>query len=347
MNKYLVTSLALFTLWSCDNELDIIADKKDITIVYGLLDAHNDSNYIRVQRGYLGTEPASNSFNNVDSLYYDTADIEVLIRQFDPVTDEFENERALVYDNSVPLNSGSFTTDGHYLYKVPEDYNLFSIKNYEVAVVRKDGSEAAARTGLLGRLDLNIPREILFARVFDGRIEFDMGSNGTAKVNAYQVFIEFKYRELNRTTLDSAYKTAVIKPALIETRNENAKIFLPSRDFFNSVANQIEEDPNILRFFEGIKITVWAAAEDLVTYYELNEPSSGINQNRPVFEQVTNGSGIISSRTKTTLDSIRLEPNRFFPDLINSDATCGLQFVTFIGTTRDTCFCVNGDQICL
>ncbi len=352
MRNFWPVLVLIFITASCDNEIDIITEPEDLTVLYGLLDASADTNYIRVQRGYLSEDPASVSFDRSDSLYYDTNAIDVVIRQYDRLTSETpENERLLVYDNNVALKPGTFTTQGHYLYRVPQDYELNRTKFYEVAVLKEDGSESAARTGLVGDLQIRVPRETNAFRLFNGVVEFAIPprgeASGTAGVNAYQVLIHFNYRELDRTTLDSTYKTATIQPPVIETQNNEVSLRFPSNEFFNSIANQIEEDPNILRFFLNIEIEVWAAAEELVTYYQLNEPSTGINQNRPTFEQVTNGTGIISSRTRTSRDNIQLEPNRFFPDLISSSATCGLNFVNFKGVDRDTCFCRDGQEFCL
>jgi len=84
MNRSLFGLLMLlFLLSACDNELNVRADYEDLTVLYAILDPKEDTNYVRVQRAYLGDAPASASYNETDSLYYDTADIQVLIRTLD------------------------------------------------------------------------------------------------------------------------------------------------------------------------------------------------------------------------------------------------------------------------
>ena len=60
---------SILGLYACDNEVDIAAPYKDITVLYGLLDPNEDTNWIRVERGYLGNAAASAAFYDVDSCY--------------------------------------------------------------------------------------------------------------------------------------------------------------------------------------------------------------------------------------------------------------------------------------
>jgi hypothetical protein len=351
MRKGVLLIILTVLITSCDNDLDIVADRENLSVLYGVLDPQSDSNFIRVQRGYLSDDPASASFNNPDSLYYDTNNINVFIRQYDGLGNDAtqENERRLIYDNSIPLKPGTFTTEDYYLFRVPSNYTLDNSKYYEVAILREDGTEAAARTGLVGDLVIKEPRQTFAFRFFNGVIRFEVpaGRGGTALIGAYQILIRFNYRDLDRTTLDTTFRTVTLEPPLLPGGSEGSLTYT-SGDFFRAIAGQIEPDDNVLRFFIDMEVEVWAGAEELVTYYRLNEPSSGINQNRPTFEQVTNGTGILTSRSSALRQNIRLERSRFQQDLFYSSPTCGLNFVELSGVgATDTCFCIDGDKVCL
>ena len=41
-------------LYSCSTDVDLYADYKDITVVYGLLDSGKDTNYIKINKAFLG-----------------------------------------------------------------------------------------------------------------------------------------------------------------------------------------------------------------------------------------------------------------------------------------------------
>ncbi|MEZ5030008.1 MAG: hypothetical protein R2787_01275 [Saprospiraceae bacterium] len=63
--------LMMLTLVSCDNELDLVSDWKEIPVVYGFLSRSDTAQYIRVEKAFL--DPATSAFviaKNPDSLYF-------------------------------------------------------------------------------------------------------------------------------------------------------------------------------------------------------------------------------------------------------------------------------------
>jgi len=356
MKKLLFALTAFAALYSCENEVDINAEYKDLTIIYGMLNPKLDSNYVRVQRGYLGTEPAINSVGQSDSLYYDTADIDVYIREYDKDATSFNKEAPLLFDNSIPVDSGLFTSDGFYLYRVPSDLGILNEKEYEVVVVRKDGSEASARTGIVGDIDILIPRANLTAKIFNGLIEFRIrqdieGSNpdATIKMTAYQPIIKFHYKEVDLNTGISEFKSVNITLPLVESRFDDINLTFSGNELNLALASSIPKDTtkNILRFFQSLDVEIYGASEELMTFIELNKPSTGINQNRPDYSQVVNGAGILSSRTFARRLGVNLQ-QRLYDRLIISQVTCDLNFARFeLGNPNgDTCLCVNNERRC-
>ena len=68
-----ISIILLFT--QCKNEFEVNDDWKDITVVYGLLNQTEDTNYIRVTKGFLGNEDANIMAHIKDSLYYKNVDV--------------------------------------------------------------------------------------------------------------------------------------------------------------------------------------------------------------------------------------------------------------------------------
>lgn len=355
--KRIFSLLALaLILASCDNEIDINAEYQDLTIIYGMLDPDADTNYVRIQRGYLGDAAASASFNASDSLYYDSADIDVVIREYNPGENNALREAPLVYDDSKNLEPGTFTAEGFHLYRLPADFNISRNKEYEVIVYRlKDGTRASARTGIVGTIDLNQPREPLNQRFYDGRIEFDVeqnlnGSNpqATLKMAAYQVVLYFHYKEVNLNTKTEVFKTEEIRLPLEESTFDEQNLLFSGNQLNAALAGRIEADPSkrILRFFQGLDLRIIGASEELMTYIDLSRPSTGVNQNRPQYQQVVNGTGILSSRTEVFRDAILLQ-NSLYDRLVVSNLTCDLNFARVELAGRDTCYCDNNQKQCL
>ena len=148
MKKFLAALGSLILFSACDNEIDINAEYKDMTIMYGMLNPVMDTNYVRIQRGYLGDDAASASYGISDSLYYDSTEIDVFIREYNPGASTFNQEVELIWDNSIPLDSGIYTDEGYHLYRIPSNFPIQSSREYEIVVNRADGSVASARTGL-------------------------------------------------------------------------------------------------------------------------------------------------------------------------------------------------------
>lgn len=347
MKKLCILFLALGALLACDNELDINAPYQKINVLYAVLDPALDTNYVRIQRGYLGNASADQSFNEPDSIYFDTSLIKVYIHQFEPGSNQIEATYRLEYDNSKSLDSGTFTTQGYYLFRTPANLQFQVDKDYEVYLER-EGDVASARTGIVGPVDIIRPTSFQQNRIFNGQILFDLDALGTARIEAFQPIIYFNYREYNQITKDSAYKTEEIRlPLRANNTNGDITIVYGSDELNRSLAGRLEKNPDILRFFIDLDIEIWAASEELVTYYELNEPSAGINQNRPDYRQVNNGAGLVTSRTSARRNNVALERSRFFTKLIESNATCGLNFVDVRNNGRDTCYCLDGSIYCL
>src|SRR6478672_336792 len=78
--KYCV--LAFLTLAvllsSCSTDFDIAADYEEVMLVYGILDAREPVQYVRVQRGFLDKERSALDFSsNPDSIFYPVEQLEV------------------------------------------------------------------------------------------------------------------------------------------------------------------------------------------------------------------------------------------------------------------------------
>lgn len=354
MKKILVGLLSFSLLISCENEIDINAEYEDLTIVYGMLDPKLDSNYIRIQRGYLGTEPAANSVGISDSLYYDTTEIDVYLREYAKDATSFDKEVPLIYDESRRLDSGLYTGEGYYLYRVPSDLDIQSSKEYELIVNRRDGSVASARTGIVGSIDILIPRATVTAKIYNGVIEFRVrqdlnGSNpdATVRMTAYQPVIYFHYKEVDLISRATEFKTEAIRLPLIQSVFDEINLTFTGTELNQALSERISIDPNKIRFFQSLDVEITGASEELMTFIELNKPSSGINQNRPDYSQVVNGTGILSSRTAQRRIGVSLQ-QQLYDRLLVSETTCDLNFARFESgnVNGDTCWCVNNEKIC-
>ena len=88
-----------------------------------------------------------------------------------------------------------------------------------------------------------------------------------------------------------------------------------------------------------MRVEIWAGGEQLRRYIQLNEPTSSLSQTRPEFTQVENGIGLLSSRTRISIDNVDLSggtngiKNTFYLD----PSLCDRNFATL--SFSDTCVC--------
>jgi hypothetical protein len=78
--------------------------------------------------------------------------------------------------------------------------------------------------------------------------------------------------------------------------------------FFNFISSSLSNDTtsNLVRYFVDLDLVMTVGTENLNTYIKVNEPITGITQQRPQFTNINNGIGIFSSRYTYTQKNIGL-----------------------------------------
>lgn len=348
-----ITLISLFAS-SCDNDFNINDDWKDITVVYGLLDPAADTNWVRVQRAYLGEAAASASYGEVDSLYYDTTAISVYLlaytRGADGSLGNPVDSITLKPDfTSRKLNDGIYTTDGFRLYRTTED--IEEEKTYRLMVKKTNTNhpDASSITEIVGaklqgnngfRFVLPNPN-VVSARIFNGRIEWYQSK----LAEIYEVDVYFFYKEYNRQTGAIEHLSQKIDYATLEgiqaLPDASGKVELSGDpfDLYTKLSSALPElKPNTLRFFKSITIEIWSGGEDLAKFIELNKPTEGVNSSKPEFPDIENGVGLFSSRTSIDIDNVAMT-NEMSTSYYLSSALCDKGFA--IVTSGDTCYCTR------
>lgn len=358
---FAITALSLIFLISCDNDFDVNDEWKDITVIYGLLDSEADTNWVRVQRAYLGTEAASVSFNNPDSLYY--KDIEVTIQAYQNVNgtpgNALGNPIKLFKDaNSRQEEEGTFTTEGFHLYRTTQDISYDDDAYIYKIVVKKTGTDypdASSTTRMVGGASDGFkfvaPSPLnASARLFNGRLEWYASAN--AKI--YEIDMYVNYKEINRNYTYRLDSTIKIDYGTLDGISANVssgtKLDYTQKlsDFYNALAANFPPIPDgHFRFIKDLEFVIWAGGEDLAKYIDLNKPTLGLNGNRPEFPDIENGVGLFSSRTDIEIDRVALAPTVEDKYYLSAQL-CGKGFA--IVTSGDTCTCANTsngqEQVC-
>lgn len=338
MMKTVALVTTLFMLLACNNELEINAPYKDITVVYSALDAADDTNWVRVHKSYLGTEGITGGNSNPDSLYYNN--LLVKIEELDG-NGNTTGQWALQRDNvSHQMDSGFFTTEGFHLYRL--DQLLNTSRTYRLVIEKLDGTgpQVTATTPMVNNFNITEPK---------GLLPISFGKNGEVfawsqarNARIYQGFIRLHYVEVaNGSLADSSrkyvdYNFPVSYGTSLNGGGQDIDVNLGYDTYYRFLFNSIGVNENVKRFFRGIDMYVVAGADDLATYINVSQPAEGIVQDKPFYSNVTNGAGIFSSRANTSKLGIKLS-GASLDSLVKGIYTCDLRFAR--ASAGDTCLC--------
>lgn len=350
--KYFFPLLLAFAFVTCDNDIDITTESKDITVVYGLLDPEADTNFVLIQRGYLGDEPAAASFSETDSFYYSSLDVSM--NWYNLENKNLVGTTNLEVDfTSRKLNdNGPFNIqDGHRLYRIPTTVPINENFDYELIIKKPNGEITTARTSTVEPYSITAPIPNGTPPKFSAQVRF---LNRADNISFYQVFVHFNYFEFNRVTKEEVHKTISLDfGETVQTNARDYELTMSLQNFFDRIAVRIEDDgsADVYRIFEDLKIEIYGADDILLTYMNLNTPATGINQNRPDFTNVENGIGIFASRSRKVLEGVDFNDQGSSPVkdlLLFNENMCPLKFIRFEGP--DSCICndpVTLNKICL
>lgn len=308
--------LSSIFLSSCETEIDTIAEYKDITVVYGLLNPNETDHYIRITKAFSGEGNAIDIASNANNFYYADGEINVTIDEYD-ASGVFKKSFSLTRTvNEIPKDNGVFDNSQNVLYKFTEP-NLKQDYTYKLKIVNnKLGKEITSETTIA-----NNPKLANEAEFEVNRIKLATNNGGTLtyfshsftinpSFNTGRVKVNFIFNYTEHYT-DFTNKNKQVKISLGEqktTSNEGGDVLvytIEGGNLFSALQNNIPANvPNLMsRSISNATLEVIAAGTDLSTYIAVNEPSTTVNQTKPEFTNLTNALGVFSSRNITMIYS--------------------------------------------
>jgi len=377
--KKIFSIFILFIFISCDNELDINDEWQDMPVLYAILnsgvgedldlDGQDDVNYdhfVRVQKSFLGVGSAYDYANISDSIYYESADLDVFVQLVEDGVPDDEFQLDLI-ENSVDLykEDGVFSSDNHYLYKFPSTVSTLVTfqdlrDDFRISVVNKlTGDTTFAETNIVRPMRLTQPRPTGGTSIIQWGDGYGFNIKIKASTNAkmYATSLRFNYIEQSKddylydvaqgnplpTTLsDDAFKYVewTLSDVLANDNQLNASANPPAGSsinllvspgtFFEFIQTQISEqdisNPDFYRYplnsawmnsgdeagvisgmYHGcIDLNITAVNSELYTYLQANAPTTGLNQERPGYNNIVNGVGHVSSRSILNMNNLRV-----------------------------------------
>lgn len=307
---FILWALALTLFSSCENELNVAADYKEVAIVYGLLNPTDDVNYIRIQKAYLDEKVGALSFSNIpDSLYFDTLDVSITEFLGGVEGNTYPLRRVDGNLIGIPKDSGLFTNEVNYLYQLNAPVKASSYFNdyeYKLTIFNpKTGNIVTSSTLTVGTAEVSAPASEQSKNLIilsDSNFKVVALYKEGKYARAYDMIMRIKVEEINAedTSQREILELDWVMFSDRETRSlrgfEETAYGVPAVSFFNFLKSNLDSTKNVKRRLLGFDLFTYGIGDDLNTYISVNEPSIGIVQKKPEYTNIQNGFGIFSSR---------------------------------------------------
>ena len=299
--KYLILSVFAIVFNACETDFDVNAEWEETTVVFGLLDAATNIQFIKINKAFLGEADAELMASFSDSVNYIPAELEVVLYKinFNDTIDFRVLKDTLIIKDSLDVDGdpGIFSIENNiiYYFDSPENDNfLSSNRTYSLVIQNiKTGNIVSSTTEIIKGFNFSagIPSSSSNKLTFyvDGlgyrfpRFEWSDPPN----VEIFQFNLIFHYKE-NGMVKELSWNQAELGRGI-------EVVSLSGEDFFSNLSNNLSEI-NGIREFINIDIVMTLGTSELKTYMAVNEPMSGIVQQRPVFTNINNGIGLFSTR---------------------------------------------------
>ena len=280
---------------SCSTEVDIYADYKDITIVYGLLDSSDDTTWIKVTKAFSGPGNALLFATNPDSSNYSyKLDVNLI-----GVQNGVEKQ-------NITFDTITITTKnaGDSIFYYPEQLVYYSSEvlnpdyNYSLTI-NKQGGELSSATGIVDDFSISSPNRFINF-VYAKDIEWYSAANG----KRYEVTLVFNYLELLPGTTDTLHKSIKwylgMRKSVNTEGGEDMYIGYNGDVFYSTLENELEPILNIKRWSGPIDVIIASASQEFDTYLEVNNGTDNLLTEVPIYSNIDGGTGLFASRKTIT-----------------------------------------------
>lgn len=344
--KKLIPILALMAtvgLYSCEEDFDVAAPYKQITVAYGILDMADTAHYIRVQKAFMDeNKSAIEMSKEPDSSFYNQLDVKIV---------EYLGNTAA---QTITLQKVDLNAEGYTKLNSAEDQSFFTSPNYGYKFKHQLNPAREYRLIITnpntGKVDSSDLIGIVSNDTLDNVQGFDVNEFGFAQyslnfsrtsptatttfyvntpVNGYVLegYIRFHYLERNVVTNAEERKFVDYNFSTLNT--------LPSEPYQPSVQNlsilsylrdAIGVAPaNTERYMDSCDIFFYAGSKELYSYQFINQTQGGSLTNDNIQPNYTNmvsddAFGIVGSRAMRLYENAALT-NPTLDTLMNNSIT--------------------------
>jgi hypothetical protein len=305
MKKSLFVVLLLSFFVQCKNDIEINAPWRETPVVFGLLDANTNTQYIRIQKTYQNSidQNTQQGAQYPDSLYFDTLVVKV--------TSTF-GETFIFNKEPATKESGFFTNSNSVIYR--SNFTPRTDRNYSLEIFSpRTGNTYRGVTNIMGRADVaqttgSFPFSIRLRT--DSAMFFNMQFKPGANTFIYDVYVRLKYTEFNpngdsvQKVIDYPVQLDIVARDLSNTNYTRRVVSAPT--MLRYFRDELSNDVSVTRKFRGIDFLFAGGSQELKLFIDISRTQNSFVQNKPEFSNIENGLGIFSSRSLSVASNIPL-----------------------------------------
>lgn len=352
----LIFSSFLIFLNSCSSDFELNAPYKSIPIVYSLLDQSLDTQFVKINRSYLGDLNNVESAGINDSTHYQN--ITASVQQFN-INDTINPIRTYPLEEIWVKNidDGLFYEDSQKVYYFLPDPVSFSgvdtvylnDENIYKLFLEVPGSDdvVTATTNLIdgsGLIYDMFYRLTLKTFGFNLLNDVDLGTEPSyndhnviwetaLKAKRYELMMKFHFDEVSfqgNVTKKSIVWDLGSQKSINSDGGEQLNKKFNGLAFFELVDSKLsdyaDEADVEKRIIDEVEFVLTAGNEDLNIFMDVNEPATGVVTERPSFTNINNGLGIFASKFQKSVTG-KLT-NSTVLELCMGQITSGYKFCT-------------------
>ena len=306
---YIILCLPLAALlFACSTDIDLYAEYEEKPVIYGLLDAYADTNYIKITRSFSVRGDAYLTATNPDSSDY-PGKLDVRIIEYC----NGDSIREIVFDTITIHNKeqGIFYAPHQKLYYTTEPLGINrngKSYSYRLSVALPDRT-LTSETKMAGDNYFNVQSlGMNFSKEYFGTRRPFLFRPAT-NADIYHVTINFTYLERRTPDGDSVPRTMTwdkgnyFESDLIYHMMEDCYVFYyRPEEFYAQLREFIGGDTTggVRRFITDypVEVIIDAGGEELSQYIYLNDPYNGVPLGDNDLSLIDGGYGVFSSRMR-------------------------------------------------
>ncbi len=337
--KYVLLCLAVVGFAACEVEFDPNEDWKQVTVIHGLLDSDDDTTFVRVQKGFLGSGDYFRFAKERDSIYYREDEVDVFMVSYYPWEPQVIRDTFwFSYTENYSKPEGDFYSEKAPIYYCVTKDRLSGVeelkKEYRIVVRnRQSGETAYASTRLIGNYDILSPTPQMVFQSSGNRKVMPCSWNNLSTASAsardymaakmYQPVMRFFYQ------LDGVETYVDVELGYrINTHAEPGFVFnynIYMNDIVDGIKLKLKDQKGRCSWTHrsiAFELYINSCSLEMYEYYSNSRQEENTLTDKPIYTNVTNGYGLFASRRR----HIKLNFARNNNDLVTAIAALGYGF---------------------